>query len=508
MLATRQSKTTLGDLQMLRSSMPPPQPLLFINRDAKSIGQRSRNEIFEINFHVKNKYRIWRNKQRLSASAGNTECNVSDGHSQDYFGRDNQVACTHGYQRKEKTHEPAISLGLAEIKDFDIEDPPAWESRSFITVSHERPYRSPSPLAILKKGSSDPFNTRGVAITPFVNEIMTFVRDFVTPGFYFTEFLQECSATRPKQRQLDSTDWVSATAAQQSWQSLVWGLDDRCTALACLSTYLTIMTVFKQNTAPILAMIIQMKTESTALLRRTLESRVEIPSEKTNLSRVFWHFCAESVVRDKAAARIHGTMLRSLFEQASRRGLISEQFILQVLFFDTDLAVKTMTRPVFDPEHWIPSFFERNWSTAAPSLPVSVLDCESGLDESIATQPLCDVFALNRQLIEICSKPLPLNPKSGLNANSCFIYVGSKSHWGMCRLVNHYLNLTDSQSEDGSHSLFPGHTKGQLFTEATITLAAIHTIRLIGYEVKVNGINIRDASPTILTHLRSSLNHA
>jgi hypothetical protein len=199
MLATRQSKTTLGDLQMLRSSMPPPQPLLFINRDAKSIGQRSRNEIFEINFHVKNKYRIWRNKQRLSASAGNTECNVSDGHSQDYFGRDNQVACTHGYQRKEKTHEPAISLGLAEIKDLDVEDPPAWESRSFITVSQERPYRSLSPLAI-KKGSSDPFNTRGVAITPFVNEIMTFVRDFVTPGFYFTDFLQECSATRPKQR--------------------------------------------------------------------------------------------------------------------------------------------------------------------------------------------------------------------------------------------------------------------------------------------------------------------
>jgi hypothetical protein len=268
------------------------------------------------------------------------------------------------------------------------------------------------------------------------------------------------------------------------------------------------MTVFKQNTAPILATIIQMKTESTALLRRTLESRVEIPSEKTNLSRVFWHFCAESVVRDKAAARIHGTMLRSLFEQASRRGLISEQFILQVLFFDTDLAVKTMTRPVFDPEHWMPSFFERNWSAAAPSLPVSILDCESGLDESIATKPLCGVFALNRQLIEICSKPRPLNPKSGLNANSCFIYVGSKSHWGMCRLVNHYLNLTYSQSEDGSHSLFPGLTKGQSFTEATITLAAIYTIRLIGYEAKVNGINIRDASPTILTHLRSSLNHA
>lgn len=329
--------------------MPSPQPLLFVNRDAKNTGRRSKNEIFKISSHVQNEYRLWRNKEHLSLSSHRgLQRNVSHGHSQDYDGRKTHAGCIH--EKQERTHEHAASLN-PDIEKSHIKDPSARKSQSSDTISHKQLYRLPSPLAILKKGSSDPFDTRAIAITPFVNEIMIFVRDFVTPGFYFTDFLQECSSTRPKQRQLSSTDWVSATAAQQSWRTLVTGLDDRCTALACLSTYLTIMTVFKQNAARIFTMIIQLKTESTSLLRSTLESGKEMSSDRTVLLRVFWHFCAESVVRNKAAAQIHGTMLRSLIDQAGKTDPISEQFMLQILFHDTDLAVKTMTRPVFDPEY-------------------------------------------------------------------------------------------------------------------------------------------------------------
>lgn len=487
--------------------MLPPKPLTFINRNAQSIGQRNENEIFEIKSHVQNKYRLWRKSQCLSMCT-HRRAETSNTCSQNCADRITQVICVRGSECKKQPQKHADSLSAAECEHSDIEELPALIETSSSTSKYGSTSRSPSPLLVLRKGSSDPFNAHGIAITPFVNEIMTFVRDFVTPGFYFTDFLQECSATKSKQRQLNSTDWVSATAAQQSWQSLVTGLDDRCTALACLSTYLTIMTVFKQDASPIFVMIMQLKSKSTMLLRRGLESRKEIPQDKTDLLRVFWHFCAECVVQNKAAARIHGTMLLSLTRQARKRGFISEHFMLQVLFFDTDLAVKTMTRSVFSPEHWMPSFFQSNWSRTAPSLPVSVLDCETGLDPCIKTHPLRGIFALNRQLIEICSRPLTFNPSSGLDANACFIYVGSMSHIGMCKLVNHYLDLTDGGTLARSSTSSRNLTQGQTYTEAAITLSAIYIIRLIGYEVKVNGINIRDASPTILSHLHSTLDLA
>jgi len=106
------------------------------------------------------------------------------------------------------------------------------------------------PLTILRRGNSDPFESLAVSVTPRVNEIMSFVKDYFLPACYVT----------------DSPAWIRAFGADKEWDDSVEVLREECCAPAFMLTYMTIMANMSQGDVLVTEQL-TLKGKSTSALR-------------------------------------------------------------------------------------------------------------------------------------------------------------------------------------------------------------------------------------------------
>jgi hypothetical protein len=170
----------------------------------------------------------------------------------------------------------------------------------------------------LQGSNSDPFSAAGIAITPQINQVLTFARDVCLPAFYLIDSLRDSSISAEFNRDVaNSSGWISSPAARLGWQQVVESLSDKCTALACLSTCLALMAMCGVNAAKATEASLKMRAGSSALLRQNLlRKRPKVKGQQELLWQVFWHFYAEFFAGNMFAAQVHGKMLRQLCEMA------------------------------------------------------------------------------------------------------------------------------------------------------------------------------------------------
>ena len=370
------------------------------------------------------------------------------------------------------------------------------------------------PLSALQRGNTDPFSAAGITITPQINQVLTFARDVCLPAFYFLDALRDPSTSANLNRDVaNSSGWISSPAAQLGWQQVVDALSDKCTALACLSTYLALMSICNINSAKATEASLKMRAGSSALLRQRLlrfePQKAVVETHRELLWQVFWHFYAEFFAGNMIAAQVHGKMLRQSCETAGE-GVITDHFLDSVIFVDSHMAAKYLTRPVLDIDIWIPDVFASAWKKIDDH--IAEITGESGerLHASVEPQSLRTIFTRTRQALILLQRPEEAQSFE-IDFESIYYWLNSHSYVDTGILIDKYLKLVEQASTLPSEHDRSDQASGSLGTMHTLTalcLSALFAIRDIGQEVRINGIDVVDASTTITKHLKEALKQA
>ena len=367
------------------------------------------------------------------------------------------------------------------------------------------------PFSFLREGNSDPFDCLAIVVTPQINKVMTFVRDVVIPSIFFTPYFRRCAkGVQSEPTVMRDSRVISSRGAIRDWNLVKNSLQDECDAVSCIAGLLGLMAQLSSESAGRNHLAaIKMQGRAAELLRHTLTRRNQddLDSEMQLAWRVFWLFRGECMLGDVEAARIHCKMLRHLTEHGMQHGTFDIQFLVSVLFNDVDLAARTMRRTTLDLEIWFPSIMAPTWTALEPLLPPISLDFQDGLDPSISTEPLQTLFIRTRRLFAIGEQAFNEEDcTEASRADLVFAWTVSHSLVDVGLFVNHYLDVSQLLASNNQDTELT--SLGDFYTEASLNLAALCMTRYVGHVAVVNGVDIRDVTPTIMVHLQSSMANA
>ena len=367
----------------------------------------------------------------------------------------------------------------------------------------------------LQGGNSDPFSATAITITPQINQVLTFVRDVCLPAFYFTDSLRDPSiSTRVNRDVANSSGWISSPAAQLGWQQVIDALDDKCTALACLSTWLALMATCNIQASKATEASLKMRAASSALLRQRLlmykTSKLDIHARQEILWQVFWHLYAEFFAGNMIAAQVHGKMLRQSCETAEE-GVITDHFLDSVIYVDSHMAARYLVRPVLDVNAWVPKVFESAWQPIDSNIVDMTNENGEHLHPTIAQPMLRQIFIRTKQAIILLQRVDEAKSR-GIDPETIYYWLNSHAYVDSGRLIDRYLKVVEvvmaSPNDEIEASRQSSESLGTLHTETALCLAALFAIRNIGQEVRINGVDVVDASATIMKHLKEAVEQA
>lgn len=371
------------------------------------------------------------------------------------------------------------------------------------------------PLSVLQRGSlqrgnSDPFNSAGITITPQVNQVLGFARDICLPAFYFDDVLRDSSgATQYSRDVTNSSGWISSPAARDGWEVILDALSDKCTALACLSSWLSLMAACNINPVKAHETSLKMRAGGSALLRQSL---IQLNSDTTpdpaKLSvfiwQVFWLFYGEFFAGNMSAAQIHGQMLRQACEKAGRE-IVTDHLLDSIVFVDSNMSAKYMVRTVLDIDHWVPEVFAPIWTKIDNNIPAITGEYGENLHPLVSSEPLRTIFIRTRQSL-ILLRQSSQTDSSDIDFATLYYWLNSHAYVDGGILIHKYLDMMEADMSLTNPP--PAQPRYAVYTRASLCLAALYMIRDLGHELKVNGISIVDASSSITQHLKAALAQA
>lgn len=289
---------------------------------------------------------------------------------------------------------------------------------------HNRP---PSPLTILRKGRSDPFDVYAVPITPVVNMLLTYARDFYHP------------ATNRDAVNLHSSDPYRS----RRWAGYVSYLHDECTALAYLTQIVSAMSpgdLREQKQVKVEALKFQVK--SVEQLRQRL---IASPNEPTTLHAIVILLGAAVYDRQVEIGKRHTAILAQLFRTS--HAATDHLLVFEALFRDNQLAAESLTRPFFDVEGWIAHTFASLFESLVEALPenVTVAAAAKGTDPTLDDIMLQDHLARARHILlvyHLCmSNPTYSTPLH-------LFYMRFRVASSINKLLNAYMDSVQSFESD------------------------------------------------------------
>ncbi|KAK5045826.1 hypothetical protein LTR84_008919 [Exophiala bonariae] len=377
------------------------------------------------------------------------------------------------------------------------------EKRSKIKVPTPGRFRWTQPLmSVVNKGNSDPFNVLPVKITPSVNKAISFLRDSFVPSLYLTPFFGRCSeGDTAKTASLERSSFISYQLVKRTWDTICLGLCDEVTAATSLTTGLALITrtmpgATKQDRVSLL----EMQTEAYRLVRSKLEKGEIVKNENEKMKfvlQLYWLFRADCVLGNIATAIKHGKMLQYFLRETNVA--MDHTFISYLIGSDTEIAAKTMQRTVLDIDYWIPSLFAPHWPLWESLLPEVSSGYIEAVDSVINTEPLLGLFYRSRRLLAIAEHP-KCKVKDPASAEALVLYTWTRGVVDLGHFINHYMDLaTLLETAGGEESL------GEIGSQASISLAALCMMRWIAHTATINGVDLRDASGTIISHLQQRM---
>jgi hypothetical protein len=348
------------------------------------------------------------------------------------------------------------------------------------------------PLTILPGGNSDPFESLAVRVTPRVNEVISFVRDYFLPASYVT----------------DSPAWIRAFGADKEWLDSVAVLRDECCARAFMLTYTTIIANLTRSDELNLEKL-NLKGKSSVALRARIQKSPE--GDAPVLTSMLFLFAAETFAGNHFEATIHGKTLRTLlYEKSQKEGSVSieQGFLTRTLWYDVHLAESHMTRTIFDMDGWVTDTLGPTFKPVDKFLEPFSAEFTRNLDRSLDSEPLRTIFVQYRQALWLWTQPNPVADEDGWAASH---WVLGRSYINQGRLVNYFLDVRQTLGMLGfrqaTSTSITKITHDELFwyTQSCLALGMLYFLAPLGGDPSISGQPLLPTCKTLLLHLRATM---
>lgn len=374
------------------------------------------------------------------------------------------------------------------------------------SLAKTRTDRAKSLSPTVFAGNSDPFSTWGIEITPQVNLMLTFLRDAVIPATFSTPFFRFCSRnpadtidlTRERQSSI-----ISHENARREWLSIVACLQDEGRALAALAVHVDKLPAAKKlclaGSNSDFHTSLALRTRSMHLLHEKIKNDEagDFTYSEAAIRHVLLLFRAEITASNRDAATLHGLMLRHLLEKASEQGNLPISLVMVCIAADADHAVKFISSTILDFDDWCVRTLSPVWHYKQTIFPPVPQEVHQGLSRTVDVEPLRSAMVEMRLQLYIGTKHASLFGDPSQSALILPLFI-TRSYVDKGRLINLCIRLiNDTHSVDGALS------RGRRYTQAALTLNSIFMLRSWGMAAELNGKDLKDVSPILMSHVRT-----
>ena len=327
-------------------------------------------------------------------------------------------------------------------------------------------------------GNSDPFNAFPIEVSPRVNDILKFYRDYAIPSQYHT----------------GSDGYRTTKAARDDWQEAIGSLHDKGGALGFLARWAQVASNVTNN-SELAIQALRYRFQSTAILRKNLyDAAGSLPPS------ALWHmitlYMAEVQAGNPQGAWLHATMIYKALKLQSELGQVDLTSLRSFLYNEAAACCLFLKRPVLDYIDWLPRVFEPVWSEACEEISTVDLPYITHLDSSIDDPFLRDMFLKQRQNLAIWQMASETAEKL---SPAVFTW------WCSSHLVNHSTLfeytldcITAAKQNEKSLASF-------FIKEAYLSLTVVYWMRLIAGDEKIFDVEIHQTKRPLLTLLRQLL---
>jgi len=351
-------------------------------------------------------------------------------------------------------------------------------------------------------GSSDPFHSFPIEITPEINNIISLARDVLLPSLYIPSFIRRLSFGVSKDISFSRAQFSIAGSAVSADLNQFKNAN-KGVAAAWLSGHIAFLANLGYKLADHDISLLELKLRQTSLqsLRGNL---VNDPGEDQHaltlaIQHIMLLFQSDCKRRDTEAASVHGPILVGLVGKLQDNTDIIQHLIV-MMFGYAELAVTTLSRPVitlnFDMMKRLTDF----WTSASSLVQITDFGYRD-VHPTIDNPTLRTVFTRLRACLRIAETPLPATDTTE-KARGLVVYswIATETFNDMCVLLNLYHDLMEGK--------FEHKTPGERLTEACIALSLLHSLRKSIHEAEMDGKDLRDSSHVILPRLQQDLGSA
>ena len=339
---------------------------------------------------------------------------------------------------------------------------------------------SPSPMDLIGKGNSDPFNSFAVVIDPVVNRIMNF----------------HLHVTLPKRFSVQVETQTRSLNARREWNEAVTALHDTCAGYAILALFGTRLADIAHD-ASLSRSALVYKNKSLVLLRNRLATH-DYKNPDELYQSILLLLMADFGARRIEDAAMHAKVLMHLIQASGGLSNCDPKTRRLLLSIDGHQSATSLTRPWLYLGGWSLGSYPEMTDLEAK---MAWLALKTPLDETIDDIWLRSIFNQLREAIEVFDWA---TSNRSDNSSDALLWAMTQGSIFVNRLVNKYVDITEANSYNQLHA--PPITMQDINIQASTCLATIcWTRRIFGVEAWKVGSVVQDSSPTILPRLRDLL---
>ena len=424
-----------------------PQPLLWVNHDAKNRKARPHRRV--VFTHVQNSWKKWKRKEdaltlRKSAKlpVATLENAVQSSIIQSRDGDGDEVECQ--------------NYTLVKISSKDKECP-KHELGSIFTGAR--------PQTILRKGNSDPFQAFAIPIDARLADLLAYTRDKYLPEIF---------------THVNAPDVQAAVVG--AFAETITFLHDECTAYGHVVKVAAVMP--KGSIAPELASQIPVfKLKGLASLRKKVTNSASLLDARTSASMLLF-LTAELYEGNLEATATHARMIAHLLQ--TQIIPLNFLFLFSALYDDTQRACFALSRPSFDVKTWIPQQLGRLGVTGVEKIASQVVAELCGpVDASIKSSSMRAIIAEANSCSAIAL--LTSKEKHEITDNQATFRFGCRRLACMGSIINHYI---DSRERTRQMKSKDPEVVRNARMEAQVCLASLYLMR---HEAKMDMFWIKNS---------------
>ena len=424
-----------------------PQPLLWVNHDAKNRKARPHRRV--VFTHVQSSWKKWKRKEdalalRKSARlpVATLENAVQTRIAQSRAGVEDEVECQ---------NYPLVR------NSFRDKQPPKHELGSITTQAH--------PQTILRKGNSDPFQAFAIPIDARLADLLAYTRDKYLPEIF---------------THVNAPDVQAAVVG--AFAETITFLHDECTAYGHIAKVAAVMP--KGSMASELASQIPLfKLKGLASLRKKVTNSASLLDAKTSASMLLF-LTAELYEGNLEATATHARMIAHLLQ--TQMIPLNFLFLFSALYDDTQRACFALTRPSFDVKTWLPQQLGPLGVTAVEKMALRITAEMCGpVDASIRSSSMRAIIAEANSCSAIAL--LTSKDKHESSDNQATFHFGCRRLACMGTIINHYIDSRGRIRQMSSKDL---EAMRNARMEAQVCLALLYLMR---HEAKMDMFWIKNS---------------